>query len=100
MTARSSASSARSRSGPSGGTPQPFDARAAGGQFLLDPFVAAIEMIDTVDDRLAAGNETRDHQRYGSAQIGRHDRRAGQPRYATHQRGGAVDIDIRAHPHQ
>src|SRR5438034_4150081 len=99
MTARSSASSARSRSGPSGGTPQPFDARAAGRQLLLDPLIAAVEMIDAVDDRLAAGDETRDDQRYRSAQIGRHDRRAGQPGHAAYQGGGAVDIDVGAHPH-
>ena len=39
-----------------------LDLRAGPGQLALDPLVAAIDVIHTVDDGLALGHQRRDHQ--------------------------------------
>src|SRR5579863_3297109 len=87
MTARSSASSARSRNRASGAIHHPLDACAAGSQLLLKPLIAAVEMVDAADYRLALGDKTGDDQRHRSAQVGRHHRCPCQPLYAANQRG-------------
>src|SRR5262252_10645504 len=48
-------------------------------QLLLDAFVAAVEVIDAVDARLALGDEARDDQARRGAQVRRHHVRALQP---------------------
>ena len=40
-----------------------LDLGAAGGELLLEPLVAAVEVVDAVDDRLALGGEPGEDQR-------------------------------------
>src|SRR5207244_3544124 len=99
ITARSSASSARSLSAAplSSGIVLPLDARATSSKFVLDLLVAAIEVINAVDYRLALCDETRHHERYRGAQVRRHHRRPHQAWYPPHQGGGAVNGDVGSH---
>src|SRR5579883_3677899 len=96
MTARSSSSSARSLSA-SVIAREPFDLGAARRQLLLEMLIAAIEVIDPVDDRLALGGEPGEHERHRGAEVGGHDRRAGEMPDAAHHRRGAMHIDVGAH---
>src|SRR5688572_9084553 len=72
------------------------DARAKAGELLFDPFVAAIEVVDTVDGGSAARDEAGKHQARGSAQIGCHHRRAVEMTDTFYHRGIALDLDVRA----
>src|SRR6187455_1284959 len=40
----------------------PFDAGPEGAQARLEPLVAAVQVVDTVDDGLALGHEAGDHE--------------------------------------
>src|SRR5437868_8820820 len=73
-----------------------MDARAERGELFLDPLVTAIEVIDAIDHRLAFRDQASDDQASGRAQIGRHDRGAGERAHALHDRRIAFDLDIRA----
>jgi hypothetical protein len=42
----------------------PFDLRAAGGELLLEPLIAAVEVIDAVDGGLALGGKAGQDQRH------------------------------------
>src|SRR5262245_30316744 len=53
-----------------------FDARAERAQLDLECLVAAVEVVDAIDDRLALGDQPGDHQAGGSPQVGRHHARA------------------------
>src|SRR5689334_21177306 len=96
MTAKSSASSPRSLSA-SVIAGQSFDPCAAGGELFFELLVAAIEMVNAIDDGLALSREPRQHERDGCAEIGRHYRGAGEARHAAHHRRCAMDIDVGAH---
>src|SRR6266516_8177801 len=74
----------------------PLDTRTQLRELLLDALVAAIEVIDPVDSRLAFGNETRDDEARRGAQVGRHDGRALQLRNAAHDRRVSRDLDVGA----
>ena len=63
---------------------QPFDIRANSGKFFFQPFEAAIQMIDPVDDGFAFGCEARKHKARRCPQIGRHHLGALEPRHAPH----------------
>src|SRR2546423_14185232 len=76
---------------------QTIDARADGAQFRLDLFVAAINMIDALDERLAFGDKTGQHERRGGAQIRRLHARARQGRRAGDDGRVAFDAYARAH---
>ena len=78
----------------------PLDVGPAGGELLLEPLVAAVEMIDAVQGRLALGGEAGDGERHRGAQVGRHDVGAAQPRHAAHQGRLVMDGDVGAHAHQ
>ena len=77
-----------------------LDLGAAAGELLLQPLETAVEMIDAVDGGFALGRESADHERHGSAQIGRHDRGTLEPLHAHHGRDIAVERDLRAEPRQ
>ena len=49
------------------------DARAAGGEFLFDGFIAAVEMVDPADGGLPRGCEGGQDEGEGGAQVGGHD---------------------------
>src|SRR5262249_15007659 len=63
------------------------DACAEGGELLLDPIVAAVEVVDTIDRGLSFSDQPADHEAGGRAQVGGHHGGAGQPRNALHHRG-------------
>src|SRR2546422_3547480 len=65
-------------------------------QFLFERFIAAIQMIDAVNDGLALGDETGDHEARGGAKIGGHHGGALKLRHPFHHRGIALDRDIGA----
>src|SRR5690242_2352980 len=73
--ARASRGSASSRMRPlarasvSIGSGYPLDSRAEVGEALLDLLVAAIEVVDAVDDRLALGHEPGDDEARRGAQV-------------------------------
>src|SRR3989442_10031613 len=62
----------------------------------LDPFVAAIEMVDAGDAGLALCHEPGQDERRRGAEIGRHDRRPAQRGHAVYRRRVAFDADIGA----
>ena len=70
-----------------------LDRGAAGGELVLQPLEAAVEVIDAVDHGLALGGERGDDERHRGAQIGRHHRRALEPLDALDGRGLAVELD-------
>ena len=65
-------------------------------ELLLERLVAAIEVVDAVDHRLALGHQAGDDQAGRGAQVGRHDGRALQPLDAAHDGGIALDRDVGA----
>src|SRR5208337_1224597 len=77
-----------------------LDVGAAGGELLLQPLEAAIEVINAIDRRFALGGERGDHQRNGCAQIGRHNRGAEQLVDALDDRRIAVELDAGAEPRE
>src|SRR5215470_11468010 len=76
----------------------PSDPRAELRQLLLDALVAAVEVVDAVDARLAFGNEARDDEARRGAQVRRHDVRALQPGHTVDHGGVAGDLDIGTQP--
>ena len=77
-----------------------LDRGAAGRELLLDPLVAAVEVVDAGDPGLALGGEAGEDQADAGAQVGRHHRRALELLDAGHGGGAAVHLDPRAHAHQ
>src|SRR5215471_12833946 len=69
-----------------------LDLGAAGGELVLQPLEAAVEVIDAVDHGVAVGRQRGDHQRHRGAQVGRHHRRALEPRDALDGRGLAFEM--------
>src|SRR6185437_4104489 len=55
-----------------GSVRQPPNLRAEPTEFFLDVLVAAIDVVDAIDDGIAVGDKARQYQRCGCAQIGRH----------------------------
>src|SRR4051812_49033901 len=54
------------------GLPEALDARAERRELALEPLVAAVEVVDAVDDGLAFGHQAGDHQPGRGAQVGGH----------------------------
>src|SRR5450631_3058200 len=69
-------------------------------EFLFDAFVAAIHVIDAVEDGLAIGDEGSQHKRGGCAQVGTHDCGRGETGGAAHGGGASIHLDVGAHAHQ
>src|ERR1700694_2460922 len=74
--------------------------RAERGELFLERLVAAVEVIDAIDDGLALGHQRGNDQARRRAQIRRHDGSALQPLDAFHDRGVALDRDVGAQPLQ
>src|SRR5690349_6353188 len=75
-----------------------LDRRAAGREFVLEPFETAVQMIDTVDHGFALGGKPRDNKRYRGPQVGRHHGRAAQSGSTVDGRGLAVEGYTRTEP--
>src|SRR5438552_15067834 len=73
-----------------------LDARPEGRQLLLQRFVAAVEVVDAVDQGLAFGAEAGYDQPRRGAQVGGHDGRALQALDAAHESAVSLDRDIGA----
>src|SRR5882757_7943012 len=73
-----------------------LDLGTAGGELVLEPLEAAVEVIDAIDHGVAVGRERGNHQRHRGAQVGRHHGRALEPRNALDGRGLTVEMDARA----
>ena len=76
------------------------DAGTHGVEFVLDAFVAAIQMVDALHVGRAVRGQTGQHQRGAGAQVRGHDRGAGQTADSAHHGRMAGDLDVRAHAHQ
>ncbi len=66
-------------------------------QLFLDALVAAIDVIDAVDQGLPIGRQPGKHQPGRCPQIGRHDRRGGQPVDPRTDSRIALELDVGAH---
>src|SRR3954451_19075526 len=73
-----------------------LDPGAERAELCLERLVAAVEVIDAIDDRFAVGDQAGDHQSRRGAQVGRHDGRALQALDAAHDRAIALDRDVGA----
>ena len=73
---------------------------AATSELLFQPLKTPIEVINAIDNGLALGGQRRDHERDRRAQVGGHDRRAGETLDAFDGRAFAVELDARAEPRQ
>src|SRR5258706_15401376 len=71
-----------------------MNARPELGEASLEPLVPTVEMVDALDERLAVGDQPRDHQARRSAQIGGHHGRAREPLDSVHPRRIALDLDL------
>src|SRR5271170_5676562 len=57
----------------------PLDAAAQRAQLLLERFVAAVQVIDAVDDRFALRRQAGEHEACRGTQVGCHHLRSGKP---------------------
>src|SRR6185312_17223483 len=71
--------------------------RAYATQLLFDVLVAAIHVVDAVENRFAVGDHRGQNQRGRGAQVRAHDGRGGERRLAAHGCGASVELDIGAH---
>src|SRR5499426_2183559 len=69
-----------------------LDGGAAGGELVLQPLEAAVEVIDAIDHGLALGRERGDDEGDRGAQIGGHHRRALEGLHAFD--GGAFAVEV------
>src|SRR5882762_10442535 len=81
-------------------SPDALDPGAERGKLLLEALIAAVEVIDAIDDGLALGHQGGDDQARRCAQVRRHDGSALQPPDAFHHRRVALDRDLGAEPLQ
>src|SRR6266480_6318131 len=81
-------------------SPGALDSGAERGKLFLERLVAAVEVIDAIDDGLALCHQGGDDQARRGAQIGRHDGSALQPLDAFHHRRVALDRDLGPQPLQ
>src|SRR5690606_4223604 len=78
----------------------PLDVGADVLQLLLDPLVAAVDVVHAPDLGLTARDETGHHETGGRAQVARHHRRAGELLGALDDRARALAPDARAEADQ
>src|SRR5882724_4003733 len=76
---------------PSMGAP---DARTQLTQLFFDAFITPVQMVDTVNHRLAFGNQSGEDQARRSAQIGGHDSGSLQGIHPVHDRRIAFHLDV------
>src|SRR5437868_3764275 len=77
-----------------------LDVGADAAQLRFHLVVAAVQVVDAVDDSLAFGHEARDHEACRGAQVGGHHRRTRQLLDAVDHRRVPVDLDARAQAQQ
>ena len=75
-----------------------LDVGAELAQFLIEMFVAAVDMLNATDFGDAVRFQARQHERSGGAQIARHHWSAKEMIDALDDRSRALKIDMRAHP--
>ena len=75
------------------------DVSAQAGKFLDDVFVAAINMVNAIDDGLAGSEESGEDEAGAGAKIGSLDNGAGERRGAADDGAAAIDRDVRTHAH-
>ena len=73
----------------------PFDPRPKLPQLVVEPLVAAVEMVDVLDDRAAFGGQAGQHQRGAGAEIAGRDPRAAEPRHAGDDGRAVAARDLR-----
>src|SRR6266852_6026234 len=76
------------------------DFGAHGFQLFFDVLVAAVQVIDAVDDGLAIGDERCEHERGGGAQVGSEDGGSTERSYAADDGAAAFDLDVGPHADQ
>src|SRR6266567_156028 len=81
-------------------TADALDGGAACRQLVLEPLEAAVEVIDAVDDGFPFCRKRGNDERDRGAQIGRHHRRALERAHPLDGRAFAVELNMRAEPHQ
>src|SRR5262245_16861553 len=81
-------------------SPGPADARAESRELLFHPVVAAVQVIDALDSRLAFRCEAREDERGRSAQVARHHLSTRQARRTFHDRPSPFETNVRSHPLQ
>ena len=63
-------------------------------QFFFDALVAAVDVVDAIDDGFALGDQGGQYQRCGSAQIAGLHRRAAERRFAPDHCARSFDLDV------
>src|ERR1035441_6065736 len=73
------------------------DLGAYGAEFFFEVLVAAVEVVDAVEDGLAVGDQGGEHERCGGAQVRAHD--CGGLEWSASTDGGSAALhgDVRAH---
>src|ERR1700686_254165 len=69
-------------------------------QFFFNVLVAAVQMIDAVDDGLSIRDEGGEHERGGGAQVGSEDGGGAQRSSAADDGAAAFDLNVGAHAYQ
>src|ERR1019366_9518752 len=69
-------------------------------QFFFDVLVAAVQVIDAVDDGLAVRDQGGEHERGGGAQVRGEDGGGAERSSAADDGAAAFDLDVRAHADQ
>src|SRR6202040_1289183 len=77
-----------------------FDLGADGLEFFFDFFVAAIDMVDPVDNGFAVGDQGGEDQRGASAQVGGEDGGGAERSFTDYHGAAAFDFYVRAHADQ
>ena len=75
------------------------DIGAEGGEFFDDALVAAVDVIDAIDDGFTGSDKSREDETSAGAEVGGLDDGAGEGRGATNDGAAAVDGDMRTHAH-
>src|SRR5260370_2207198 len=73
------------------------DLRANATNFFFSTLIAAINVVDAIENGFAIGDKSGNHQRSGGPQIGALDGGAAEWGLAAHDGAAAFDLDVRAH---
>ena len=76
------------------------DFRSYPAQLFFDTFVAAIDVIDAINDGLAIGNKSSEYQRSRGTQIAGEYGGSGKRGLAANNRAASFDLDVRSHAHE
>src|SRR5580700_9908292 len=73
---------------------------ADGRELFFKALVAAVHVVDAVDDGLAFSHQGGEHERCRGAKIGAHDGGGGETRRTAHGGDVSLDLDVGAHANQ